>query len=230
MSETRLQAMQRALDHHFTDPELLLRACTHASFIDPQASDAERLAAANERLEFLGDTLLGAAMGLLLYDRFEHAAEGELSRRKSRLVSRATLARAMERAELLPHCRVGAQMQPPWPDSVKANLAESILAAVYLDGGWEPLCQAVTRLLDHYIDAQGDSSPGADIKNRLQSWALEHHGCLPVYQTHRSGGSDHAPHFACEVQVAAQVARGEGSSRRRAETAAAAALLTTISD
>jgi len=228
MDETRLQALQRALGHRFTDPQLVLRACTHASFIDPQASDEQRLSEANERLEFVGDTLLGAAMGLLLFERFPQAAEGELSRRKARLVSRATLARAIEVTDLLDHCRVGGQMQQPWPDSVKANLAEGILAAVYLDGGWEALCAAVDRLLASFVDAQGDDSPGADTKNRLQSWALEHHGRLPEYATERTGGSDHAPTFRCRVTVGQVQAEGEGSSRRRAETAAAARLLAQV--
>ena len=221
---TRLPALKDALGHGFQDPDLLLRACTHASTIDAQASDAERLAAANERLEFLGDTLLGAATGLLLYATYPQASEGEMSRRKSRLVSRTTLARAMERLDLLEHCRVGSQMQQPWPDSVKANLAESILAAVYLDGGWSALCTAVERMIGPFIDEQGDA-PAADTKNRLQSWALEHHAALPTYTTERCGGTDHAPEFRCVVAIAEHTATGLGGSRRKAETAAAAALL-----
>lgn len=221
---TRLTAVADALGHRFNDPNLLLQACTHASHCGAHASDADRRRDANERLEYLGDALLGAAMGLLLYHRHEQVDEGELSRLKSHLVSRAVLARAMDRIGLLDHCRVGPQLDEPWPASVKANLAESLLAAVYLDGGWEALNIAVERLLGSYVDEQ-PPAPAADVKNRLQSWALEHHKQLPEYDTVRDGGSDHAPRFLATVRVGERSAQGAGGSRRKAESAAAARFL-----
>lgn len=226
---TRLVAVQEILGHGFTDPALLLRACTHASHCESTASTSDRLAEANERLEFIGDALLGAAVALRLATLLPEADEGELSRHKSRLVSRRNLARAMERSGLLAHCRVGPQLPPPWPDSVKANLAEGVLAAIHLDGGWSALCGAVDRLLgDLLVDDEAPAGAGGactDARNRLQSWALQNHKQLPSYSTWRSGGSDHAPEFTCTVCIAGCQASASGGSRRRAEAAAAAALL-----
>nr|MDA3962024.1 putative dsRNA-binding protein [Planctomycetota bacterium] len=174
-----------------------------------------------------GYTLLGAAVGENLFHRHPDACEGQMSRWRARLVSRKALARAMEQRELLPHCRVGAQVQEPWPDSVKANLAESILAAIYLDGGWDAVRQAVAKLLDGFYD-DVDTAPPPDVKNQLQQWALEHHKTLPDYSSERSGGSDHAPEFNCQVSVGGHSATGTGTSRRRAEAAAASALLSEV--
>jgi dsRNA-specific ribonuclease len=162
---TRLTAIRDILGHRFADPALLLQACTHASMVDANAGAGERLQAANERLEFLGDT--------------------------------------------------------------KANLAESILAAIYLDGGWDAVRQAVAKLLDGFYD-DVDTAPPPDVKNQLQQWALEHHKTLPDYSSERSGGSDHAPEFNCQVSVGGHSATGTGTSRRRAEAAAASALLSEV--
>jgi len=222
MAADALDAVGTMLGHRFRDPALLKRALTHASHVGSQHDQQRRLAAANERLEFLGDALLGAAVAQTLYQEDEEAAEGVLSRRKARLVSRVTLARAMEQIGLLPHCRVGRQMGESWPDSVKANLAEAVLAAIYLDGGWEALSGAVERLL---ADVRGQASAPGDAQHRLQAWSLQHYQALPVYQSERVGGSDHAPDFRCSVLVGEHRAEGSGSSRRRSEAAAAAALL-----
>jgi ribonuclease-3 len=192
-----------------------LRACTHSSH-------PGRGPHSNERFEFLGDALLGAALALLIHERFPAADEGRLSRLKSHLVSRATLARAGEASGILPHCLVGAQMGGAWPDSVKANLVEALLAAIHLDGGWEALVAAVAGLLGGRIE---DPDAGReDARMRLQVWCLEHHQRLPEYRSARAGGSDHQPEFSATANIAGRSAEGRGSSRRRAEAAAADAL------
>jgi ribonuclease III len=219
----RIDAVAQALGHRFSDPALLLQACMHTSRCGAQATPADKRRDANERLEFLGDALLGAALCQLLYRRFPDLDEGPLSRLKSTLVSRATLARAIEATGLLAHCLVGQQMSQPWPDSVKANFAESLLGAIHLDGGWPALVAAVERLLGNRIEdpAAGDE----DARMRLQVWCLEHHKVLPVYTSERSGGTDHEPVFRATATIAGLQASGEGTSRRRAEAAAATALL-----
>lgn len=223
LADPRHLAVAAALGHSFADRELLARACTHASRCGAQANAADKLRDANERLEFLGDALLGAATALLLYRRLPDADEGVLSRHKSRLVSRATLARAIEQLDLLRFCAVGANMGRSWPDSVKANLMEALLGAIYEDGGWPALATAVERTLAAFLD---DPEVGAlDERMRLQAWCLQYHRCLPLYHSERSGGSDHEPLFAAEASIAGCRASGTGSSRRRAEAAAAAALL-----
>lgn len=218
-------AVAGTFGHAVADERLLLQAATHASWCDPGLDEAERLELANERLEFLGDAVLGAAVALLLVRRHPKSNEGELSRLRARLVSRATLAQAIAATGLPERCRVGAP--PPWPDSVKANLAEALLAAVFLDGGWEALLAAVDRLLGERIRSS-PPAPDADPKSRLQAWALERYRALPVYDTVRVGGSDHAPRFRSEVRVGDHRATAEGGSHRRSETAAARALLALV--
>ena len=221
--QARIDAVRNTLGHLVSDVTLLNRACTHASRCGAQSTVSERLADANERLEFLGDALLGGALCQVLYQRAPLASEGALSRRKSLLVSRATLARLIETSGLLAYCLVGPQMTQPWPDSVKANLMESILAAIHLDGGWLALVAAVERLYGNRLDGAADETPD-DAKTALQEWALAQRFKLPTYTCTRSGGSDHEPHFTATVTVGTRSATGEGSSRRRAEIAAAQAL------
>lgn len=226
MSETgaaaRADAVFTALGHRFSDRDLLLRACTHASRLGAQASAATRLAEANERLEFLGDAALGGALCLLLYRRSPKADEGVLSREKALLASRTTLARLFTSTGLEGVCLVGAQMLRPLPDSVKANLMEALLGAILLDGGWEALVTAVERL--YAAELTGSSTSDRDAKTALQEWALAHHRSLPAYRCERSGGTDHEPLFHATVTVGELSASGDGTSRRRAELAAAMAL------
>lgn len=226
----RLQVAEQALGHRFADPALLLQACTHTSRCGAQASAKRKREEANERLEFLGDALLGASLCLQLYRRFPEASEGELSRWKASLASREVLARAMDGSPLLPLCRVGAQLgdEGPgsWPTSVKANLCESLLAAAFIDGGWDALHRAVERLLGPLLD---DPAHGVqDPRMQLQTWCLEHHRTLPTYRSERSGGNDHAPEFSATVTAGERTGTGTGPSRKRAEAAAASALLATL--
>ncbi len=224
--DARVQAVADALGHRCSDAVLLRRAATHASILGPQAGSTRRRDEANERLEFLGDALLGAALAELIYRRFPDADEGRLSRLKSELVSRSTLAVALDALGLGPYCRVGGQMGRVWPTSVKANLMESLLAALWMDGGWVALSTAVERMVSARLD---DPETGReDPRMRLQVWCLEHHQRLPDYTCERSGGSDHDPQFRSDVAIAGRSASGRGSSRRRAEAAAADALLELI--
>jgi ribonuclease III len=225
-SAERIDAVAAALGYRFTDTALLVQACMHTSRCGAQATPADKRRDANERLEFLGDAVLGAALCHLLFRRFPDLDEGPLSRLKSTLVSRATLARAIETTGLLAYCLVGQQMSQPWPDSVKANFAESLLGAIHLDGGWSSLATAVERLLGSRVEdpAAGDE----DARMRLQVWCLEHHKQLPIYTAERSGGSDHEPIFRATASIAGQQASGDGSSRRRAEAAAATALMSVV--
>jgi len=227
--QQRLDAVAEGFGHHFHDAGILRQAMTHASYCDPQLSARERLAQANERLEFLGDALLDAMVGLILYERHPEADEGGLSRAKSRLVSRRMLASRLDDLGLLDHCRLGKAMDGETPRSVKANLAEGVLAALYLDGGWDALRRGVERLLGAELDRLGADRVG-DAKNRLQTLCLERWRCLPTYTSRRTGGSDHEPTFTCTVSIAEHSATGEGRSRRRSESAAALSLLETLEE
>ncbi|MCS6969720.1 MAG: ribonuclease III [Planctomycetota bacterium] len=219
-SETRLAFVARVLGHSFSDPELLLLACTHASCLGPLANPAQRRAASNERLEFLGDAVLGAVVARMLYRQHPEADEGWLTRAKSALVSRAQLARACDRLGLLPHAVLGSQVGDAVPESVKANLVEAVIGAIFLDGGWDAACLAVERMLG---EALADPGLGAlDPRMALQELSLARAGTLPHYACERSGGSPHAPEYTATVTVAGRSARGQGPSRKKAEAAAAA--------
>jgi ribonuclease III len=222
----RRAAVAAFFGHPFHDGALLLQACTHNSRLGAQATPAEKRRLANERMEFLGDALLGAAFCQWLYETYPDADEGALSRLKSRMVSRATLAKAMDASGMLEHCLVGGQMFPPWPDSVKANFAEAILAAVFFDGGWPALRVAVDRLLRPFVE--DPLTMDEDARMRLQVHCLEQFKQLPTYTSERIGGTDHEPLFAAQATISGHSARGEGTSRRRAEAAAANALMTVL--
>lgn len=224
---SRLALAHQALGHAFGNSDLLLQACTHASRCGAQATPEQKREQANERLEFLGDALLGAALCLQLFRRFPDADEGELSRWKARLASREVLAKAIDGSGLLAHCLVGAQLggggPDTWPISVKANFCESLLAAVFLDGGFEALHDAVDRLLGALLDDPVHSHE--DPRQRLQMWCLEHHRALPAYVCAHTSGTAHAPVFTASVSAGEHTATGSGASRKRAESAAAEALL-----
>ena len=227
-ANTPRAAALKTLGHPFTDEALLIHALTHTSRLGAQASPERKRAEANERLEFLGDALLGAAVGLALFERLPEADEGRLSRLRSNLVSREALARAITGTALLEQARVGAMMGPQatWPDSIKANLAEAVLAAVYLDAGFAALCSAVGVLLN---TAMADPATEVeDARARLQAWSLERHKALPTYACNRTGGSEHQPEYTVTVAVADTSAEATGSSRRKAEAAAAKNLLTKL--
>ena len=223
----RLQAVADVLGHQFTDENLLLRAATHASRCGAQATAQKKREQANERIEFLGDALLGASLCLQLYRRFPEADEGELSRWKAKLASREVLAAAIEPTGLLPHCLVGSQLgdggPESWPVSVKANLAEGLLGGIFLDGGWQALHGAVERLLGHLLDdpAHGTTDP----RMRLQELCHQHQRPLPIYTCERRGGTDHEPEFFATVTVGDLLGSGTNTSRRRAEATAAQMLL-----
>lgn len=211
--------------YQFGDVGLLRQGVTHASVHSGQGSSEGRLQEHNERLEFLGDALLGAAIGAMAFAHYPDAAEGHLSRVKSQLVSRKVLAQVWDAHELQPIATIGPQMRLPLPVSVRANLLEGLLGAIYLDGGWDALYQAVQRLLGPVLQALGTEGVAADCKNILQMWCLEHYQQLPEYVCERCGGSDHAPIFRALVTIADARADAIGNSRRQAERNAATALL-----
>lgn len=221
----RREAVAAATGWTMHDDGLLARACTHLSLLGAQAG-TRRNADSNERLEFLGDALLGGAICDLLYCQYPDDDEGKLTRLKSRLVSRTVLARVIESAGLLPHCRIGSQMggdPSAWPDSLKANLMEAVLAAIHLDGGWLALRSAVERLWTGLLT--DPESAEKDIRQRVQEECHRRFGRRPDYLTERSGGSDHQPEFTATAAIAGFTATGTGQGRRKAEAAAATALL-----
>jgi ribonuclease-3 len=223
VSRTATERWARAtLDHRFADATLLARALAHSG----QARDA-----AFERLEFLGDRVLGLAIAAMLLERFPGEDEGALARRHAALALRAALAEVAEAVGLdtvatLP----GATLPGRDPTAergraaVLADTFEAVLGALYLDGGWAPAAAAIERLWRPLVERA--ERPPEDAKTRLQEWAQARGLGLPCYRSTRTEGPDHAPWFRASVAVGAfGEAEATGTSKRAAETRAAEALL-----
>jgi len=207
------------LAYTFNDPALRERALSHRSVG----------ARNNERLEFLGDGLVNLLVAELLYEHFPRAAEGELTRWRARLVSEpalAAIARELELGEQL-HLGPGELKSGGFRrDSILADALEAMIAAVYLDGGWENCRRSVhelfkPRLLDA-VNAQ-DKDAKTSLQELLQARGL----ALPLYELVNTSGADHAKVFdvRCTIAALGLHAEGRGGSRRAAEQAAAAAAM-----
>lgn len=218
-----LHALQRRLQHEFTQPQLLSQAVTHRSF----SSDH------NERLEFLGDSVLNLSVSSLLYARLQHQPEGDLSRVRANLVKQETLhqlALGLRIAEVLRlgegESRSGGHKRP----SILADALEAIIGAVYLDAGYAAADALVLRLF-HAVDIQPQMQAiGKDPKTELQEWLQGRKMRLPSYRVIATLGAAHQQTFdvECEVSEYRLAERGIGGSRRAGEQAAAAAMLSTL--
>lgn len=218
-----LAELQRRLQHQFANPSLLTRALTHRSF------SAEHY----ERLEFLGDSVLGMAISSLLYARLDTLPEGDLSRVRANLVKQDTLhqlAVALGLPELLRlgegEMRSGGQKRP----SILADALEAVIGAVYLDAGYGKAQELVLRLFASLeINPQMDAI-GKDPKTALQEWLQGRKMKLPQYRVVGTLGAAHKQTFdvECEIPELRLAERGIGGSRRAGEQAAATAMLQTL--
>ncbi len=217
------------LGHDFARPELLEEALTHPSALNPERRQSRRRPAKRgyDRLEFLGDRVLGLVVADLLWQRFADEPEGLLTRRLTQLVRRETLARVARSIGLGRHlvlsraeAAAGAAANP----GILADACEAVIAAIYLDGGFAAAAGFVGRLWEPLIGETG--MPPADPKTALQEWAQARGRGLPAYELVATSGPDHAPHFTVTARVAgADAATATASSKRAAEAGAAALLL-----
>jgi ribonuclease III len=215
-----LAALQDRLQHRFRDPKLLARALTHRSFSSEH----------NERLEFLGDSVLNLAVAGLLYQRLRDLPEGELSRVRANLVKQDTLhglAVELELPGMLQlgegESRSGGHKRP----SILADALEAIIGAVHLDAGY-PAAEALVHRLFAQVDIKPEMPAAAkDPKTELQELLQGRKMKLPVYRVAATLGAAHKQTFdvECEVTELGLVERGIGASRRAGEQAAAAAML-----
>lgn len=215
-----LEALQARLQHTFRDRTLLERALTHRS----HSADH------NERLEFLGDSVLGLAVAHMLYLALDDLPEGDLSRVRSRLVRQESLQQvALELG--LPgllrlgegELRSGGSRRP----SILADALEAIIGAVYLDAGFDAAAMLVRRLFDAVEITPALSAAAKDAKTSLQEWLQGRRMHLPRYDVVRVLGAAHRQTFevSCRVEEMGLQALGSGPSRRAAEQDAAAAML-----
>jgi ribonuclease-3 len=210
-------AAERALGYSFKDPALLRLALTHASI-------AEQRALSNERMEFLGDSVLGLIASERIYQRYPALLEGEMTKIKSSAVSRQTcamIARSLGLDELLVTGK-GMQGSAAMPQSLAAAALESVIAAIYLDGGYAAAEKFVGPLVDPIIERAASSGHQENFKSVLQQHSQQTNQDTPVYRILDEKGPDHAKCFKVGVEIGARkFAPSWGQSKKQAEQAAA---------
>jgi ribonuclease-3 len=220
----RLEHCQACLGYQFKDPRLLYEALTHAS------SASHRLKS-NERMEFLGDAVLGLIVCEYLYRAYPAYSEGELTRIKSSVVSRRTCTKWAKQLEL-ETCLIvgkGVTLGGSLPHSLAADVFEAVLAAIYLDGGLAGLRQWLQPLLDVEIKRVTQDQASANFKSALQQHAQREMGATPVYRVLGERGPDHSKSFRVSAVIGAQVyAPAWGRNKKEAEQRAAGNALSQI--
>lgn len=215
-SDAQLEKLQRALDYQFRDPSLLALALTHRS----------KGSSNNERLEFLGDSILGFVVADMLYSQFSSSPEGHLSRFRASLVKKETLAELAREFSLGDFLYLGSGELKSGGfrrDSILADAMEAIIGAIYLDSGMDSARQLIEKCIGPRTAALSAGNELKDPKTRLQELLQAQHYPLPIYAVVNTSGDEHNQCFevTCKVQGLAEAATGIGNSRRKAEQAAA---------
>ena len=211
------------LGHKFNDHELLITALTHASALDPSQS----VLGSYQRLEFLGDRVLGLVIASMLHEHFPNADEGELARRFNHMVKRETCAEIASELNIGTVMRIGqseAQTGGRKKTALLADICEAVIAALYLDAGFD----AADAFVRSYWEPRmlSWSGPLRDAKTTLQEWAQSKGLSTPFYTVISRHGPDHAPSFIVGVSVQGlKQGEGAGGSKRTAEQNAAQAVL-----
>jgi len=211
------------IGYEFADPALARTALTHRSAVEGNGKTYERL-------EFLGDRVLALVIADMLFDAFPREDEGALAKRLVALVRRETLAEVAARLALAPLIRLsrgeeeaGGRDNP----AILADVCESLIGALYRDGGMEPARDFIERHWSALME--GTAEPPKDAKTSLQEWAQGRGFALPSYRQIERSGPDHAPQFTIEVSVDEfPPERGEGPTKRSAEQIAAERLLSRL--
>lgn len=208
------------LGHDFADPEFLIQAVTHSSLSSPTRPD-------NQRLEFLGDRVLGLVIAEALSDRDPAASEGQMAPRFNALVRKETCADIARELDLGAALKMGRSEMISGgrrKQAILADAMEAVLAAVYRDAGFEVARRLILRLWDSRIDAAKEDA--RDAKTTLQEWAQARGMKPPQYIEVGRTGPDHAPKFEIEAQLENGLrGRGAAESKRNAQQAAAKAVL-----
>jgi ribonuclease-3 len=223
-AKAELSALETRIGHVFVDGELLAHALTHVSA--PITSGAGR-AQSYQRLEFLGDRVLGLVVADMLYVAYPNATEGELSMRLAKLVRRETCASVAAEWDVGPHVVMGqgeARAGGRKKAAILSDICESLIGAVFIDGGFIAAQGLVTRSWKARMAA--DLEPERDAKTAVQEWAQARAIPAPRYVEVGRSGPAHEPSFIMQVELDGyEPERGEASSKRYAEQAAAQAFL-----
>ena len=219
-----LTVLQAAIGYQFRDPELLKKALTHSSYANEQWHDS---LLCNERLEFLGDSILGMMVAEYLFASFPNKPEGELTRIRADMVCERALARVADQLDLGQHLLLGhgeEQGGGRKRDSILADAVESVIAACYLDGGFNAALGFIQKFILTQVP-QGQLR-NVDYKTALQELVQQKKSQVLSYELIGETGPDHAKEFLVEVSLnGVAVGQGAGSSKKRAQQAAAEAAI-----
>ncbi|MGD1994244.1 MAG: ribonuclease III [Anaerolineae bacterium] len=216
-----LDAFQDRLGYHFQDETLLLRALTHSSYVNEHPEAAPD----NQRLEFLGDAVLGLAVADWIFRRYLEFKEGEMTRLRAALVQESTIARFAVQLDVGQALRLGRGEAEGGGRERVANLGdafEALVGALYLDGGLAAVRRVLYKLVEPAAVAILDAEADKDAKSQLQEWSQGELGVTPRYRIVEERGPDHAKTFVAEALLDDRVVgHGEGPSKQAAERAAA---------
>ncbi len=219
-----LEQCQRILEYRFENLQLLDEALTHASCSSNRRDS-------NERLEFLGDAVLGLIICERGYQQFPLWLEGQLTILKSSVVSRKTCAEVSNKTGLTDLIRVGPGMDKPGrlPSSLAAGVFESVVGAIYLDGGFEAARVFILRHMQSWIDHYADDGHQLNFKSLLQQYAQREYGCTPTYEVIAEEGPDHKKTFQIRVSMQGQLYPAcAGHTKKETEQEAARLALITL--
>lgn len=217
---------ERIVGYRFSQPGLLLTALTHSSVANSRVES-------NERLEFLGDSVLGMVVCGELYDRFCSWLEGDLTKVKSIVVSRRVCAEIADKIGLtgLLILGNGVGVKHDLPTSLRAAVYEAVIGAIYLDGGLEPAREFIRSTVSSYLDRLADSQTHENYKSALQQYAQRHMCATPIYESLDEQGPDHSKCFeVCVVLGNERFPSAWGPSKKEAEQAAARKALEALRD
>lgn len=223
--EAAAQQLEESLGYVFSQKSLASTSLAHRSWIAEQiVPEGGTKPESNERIEFLGDAVLGMSVTTYIFDRFPSLSEGELAKVRASVVNAGALAEIATELGLGKSLFLGKGEDASGgreKPSILADAMEAVIGAVYLDGGWEPANKLILDLLRDRIEEASKGPGGQDYKTRLQELAARQLDQLPVYRI-REEGPDHAKIFCATVSVGDEaLGEGEGRSKKQAEQAAA---------
>ena len=221
MEETDFSKLEKNLCYRFKDTNLLDESLRHSSFTNEQSDPT---LADNERLEFLGDAVLNLTIGHILMQHFPDLKEGDLSRMRANLVNETQLASIARKIDVGPHIQLGKgeiQTDGREKNSILANTFEAIIAAIYLDGGFEAAFNIVLEHFSVLFDAIAAPNADQDYKSRLQELVQTTQKIMPIYTIVHEKGPDHDKTFWVKLEVGELQTEGVGKSKKMAEQDAA---------
>jgi ribonuclease III len=220
--------LEQRLPYEFKDKNLLIEALSHSSFVNEQSETDLR---DNERLEFLGDAVLNLVVGHILMQRYPYLKEGDLSRMRAGLVNESQLAKVACSINLGFHIRLGKgeiQSNGREKNSILANTFEAVIAAIYLDDGFESAFKIITSHFSSLINSIKPPMIYSDYKSQLQEIVQVTHHVVPLYHVIEETGPDHDKTFRVEVKIGEIRKEGVGKSKKVAEQNAAQKALQVI--